>query len=106
MAFKKTLVAGACVLSLGGAVALASTNHTIGQAGKKFSEDLLTVAVGDTVVFRNDDTVKHNIIVAKMRFNSGMQDPGKDAELTFDKAGSFKVRCGLHPKMKLTVKAQ
>jgi len=106
MARMKILLAAACVMSLGGAVALASTNHTIGQAGKKFSEDVLTVAVGDTVVFKNDDTVKHNIIIVKMRFNSGMQDPGKDAELTFDKAGSFKVRCGMHPKMKLTIKAQ
>ncbi len=106
MARKKILVTAACVLSLGGAVALASTNHVIGQAGKKFSEEVLNVSVGDSVVFRNDDGVKHNIIVAKMRFNSGMQDPGTDAELTIEKAGTFKVRCGLHPKMKLTIKAQ
>jgi len=106
MVHKKVLVAAACILSLGSAVAIASTSHTIGQAGKKFSEAALSVAVGDTVVFKNDDTVKHNIIIARMRFNSGMQDPGTDAELTFDKAGTFKVRCGLHPKMRLTIQAQ
>jgi len=106
MSRTKTLVAAACVLSLGSAVAIASTSHTIGQAGKKFSESALNVAIGDTVVLRNDDDVKHNIIIAKMRFNSGMQDPGTDAELAFDKAGTFKVRCGLHPKMRLAIKAQ
>lgn len=102
----KILVTTACILSLGSAAALAATNHTIMQAGKKFSEDAVTVAIGDTVVFRNDDSVKHNIIIAKMRFNSGMQEPGVDAELTVEKAGKFKVRCGLHPKMKMTIVAQ
>ncbi len=106
MARKKILVTAACVISLGGAVALASANHTVGQAGKTFSEDAVNVAVGDTVVFRNDDDVKHNIIIAKLRFNSGMQEPGQDATLSVDKAGKFKVRCGLHPKMKMTIVAQ
>ena len=103
---RKILVTTACVLSLGGAVALASTSHTVGQAGKKFSEDSLNVAVGDTVVFKNDDGVKHNIVIAKLRFNSGMQEPGEDAELSVDEAGTFNVRCGLHPKMKMTITAQ
>lgn len=102
----KSVIAVSLAICVGSTVALASGTHNIGQAGLEFSQRKLKVTVGDTVVFKNDDGVRHNIIVAKMRFNSGMQYPGEDAVLMFDKAGAFKVRCGLHPKMRLTIFAE
>ena len=77
--------------------------NVVTQKGKAFSAKEMALSVGDSLTFVNDDSVKHNILIKDIGFNSGMQDPGSEAVATFDKAGKFKVRCGIHPKMKLTV---
>ena len=104
MPYLRLSIAAAVValLALPG-LAAAIQNHAIHQKDKKFSEKKLTVQTGDSVTFRNDDSVKHNILVKDIEFNSGMQEPGQQATATFDSQGKFKVRCGIHPKMKLTV---
>lgn len=103
----RVLTYGGCVFSVIGCfAALAATTHTISQKDKAFSSKEITVAVGDSVTFANDDSVKHNILVKDIDFNSGMQDPGASATATFASAGKFKVRCGIHPKMKMTVVVQ
>ena len=84
------------------ATALAAAN-VVSQKGKAFSVDQISLSVGESVTFVNDDSVKHNILIKDIGFNSGMQDPGSEAVATFGEAGKFKVRCGIHPKMKLTV---
>lgn len=91
---------------LAAAAAAAAASHKITQSGKAFSVKKLEVAVGDTIVFMNDDSVKHNILVKDIKFNSGMQEPGTEATATFDQAGKFTVRCGIHPKMKMKVVAK
>ena len=103
----KMMIAAGCAIALLGSVAAgAAATHKIGQKGKQFSESEIAIAAGDTVVFDNNDDVKHNIVIAKMRFNTGIQEPGGIHELVFDKPGSYSVRCGLHPKMKLIVNVQ
>ncbi len=103
----KNVLAGfgvVCVLGVAGiSVALAAANHEVLEADKKFSAKTLEISVGDTVTFVNNDSIKHNITIKKMKFNSGLQEPGRDVEVMFDKNGKFKVRCGIHPKMKLKV---
>lgn len=91
------------VTTLGVVSALASNNHTISQADKVFSIRKMSLAVGDSVTFVNDDKVKHNIVIKKMDLSSGVQEPGEKFDVTFDRNGKFKVRCGIHPKMKVTV---
>ena len=97
------VAAGLAMGSLGVGIAAAALTHTVGQTDKAFDTKKLTVAVGDTVLFVNNDDVKHNVMVKKLGINTGLQDPGGEASVTFDKAGKFKVRCGIHPKMKITV---
>ena len=93
-----------CVLGAAGlGAALAATTHQVIAIDKKFSVKTMEISAGDTVTFVNDDTIKHNISIKKMKFNSGLQEPGKDVAVMFDKSGKFKVRCGIHPKMKLKV---
>ncbi len=84
--------------------ALAET-QTISQAGKKFSERKITVKVGDTVTFLNDDETTHNVHSATDGhvFDLGAQAPGESLSHTFDTVGDVKVRCAIHPKMKVTV---
>ena len=79
---------------------------SVSQIDKKFNPETVKAGVGDTLVFVNDDKVAHNILISKMRYNSGLQKPGQSAELALDQAGTFEVRCGIHPKMKMTLEVQ
>lgn len=92
-----------CAITIGAMAAAAATTHTVSQNGKKFSEKKMSIAAGDIITFVNDDKVKHNIVIKKMDVSSGIQKPGEKVEVVFDENGKFKVRCGIHPKMKITV---
>ncbi len=99
--------AGCLFVAVGlSAAAAAAVNHAVNQKGKTFSLKKLNVAVGDSVTFVNDDGVKHNILIKGLGANSGMQDLGHDFKVTIDKGGKHKVRCGIHPKMKMTIVAE
>lgn len=82
-----------------------SANHTITQKGKAFSVQEITVAVGDSVVFKNDDDTAHNVFSssAGYEFNVGIQKAGAESSQKFDKAGIVEARCAIHPQMKLKV---
>ena len=88
-------------------LALANMTHTVSEKGKKFSPSgVMEIGVGDTVKFVNDDDVDHNVMIKKMSFNSDQQKPGASNDVTFDASGKYKVRCAIHPKMKLTIVAK
>jgi plastocyanin len=97
-------IAAAFVLLL---LAPASSEHVVVQKDKTFSHSTLSVQSGDTIVFKNDDPVVHNIFSKSdvVTFNE-MQDPGDETKITTEAAGTFVVRCAIHPKMKLTVRVE
>lgn len=78
---------------------------TITQDDKKFYPTHVAVKVGEKLWFLNNDTRTHNIRVfdEKFDFDSGAQEPGETVQITFPKAGSYLVFCGIHPKMEVTV---
>ncbi|MGH9134503.1 MAG: cupredoxin domain-containing protein [Ilumatobacteraceae bacterium] len=71
-------------------------------SGFAFSEDI-TVAVGTTVVVRNDDSTGHTWTADDGSFTSGFIDPGATFEFTFSEAGTFPFHCEVHPSMTGTV---
>jgi plastocyanin len=75
------------------------------QQDKKFDPGAVSAAVGDTIVFTNEDKVAHNVMVASgpNKFNLGSVKPGAKAQTTLQAAGEVEVRCAIHPKMKLTL---
>ena len=77
----------------------------IKQAGKAFSERKLSVTVGESVAFLNDDDVTHNVYSRSdtLTFDLGAQPPGDEQTLVFDTPGKVKIRCAVHPRMKLDV---
>ena len=84
---------------------------TIVQAGQAFSETDITIKAGDHVKFANQDDVNHNILVQEgddddNARDMGVQPPGAAVDVAFDKAGKFKIRCHIHPSMKLNVSVQ
>jgi cytochrome c peroxidase len=85
--------------------ALAGDLVTVGQRGLRFSTADLTVAKDQIVIFMNNDTATHNIMVVGegIRVNGGLQSPGAEFRVPFSKPGTYIVSCGIHPKMKMTV---
>jgi plastocyanin len=87
---------------------LASDPVTVGQQGLRFSTSELTVAKDQVVIFMNNDSTTHNIMVVGegLTLNGGLQVPGAEFRVPFLKAGTYTVSCGIHPKMKMTVTVQ
>lgn len=74
-----------------------------------FSEGELTIAVGDTVTFRNAGSAPHTVTegtdgaeAEDSSFNEQV-GPGDEVEVTFDEAGTFDVTCLFHGTMNMTV---
>jgi plastocyanin len=94
------------------ALCMSASAHTaefeIGQKGKKFSQNELTVKVGDTVSFKNDDPFFHNIFSLSdtKTFDLGSFPQGQSKKVTFDKAGTVEVECAIHPEMKVTIEVK
>lgn len=85
--------------------AAGAAEHVISQKGRQFSEAELTVHVGDTVFFANDDDVPHNVVSTSGRnaFDLGHQPPGVATPVTFTEPGEMKIECLMHPRMHLTI---
>ncbi len=98
-----------CSVALSGVAASAPAvagEVTVGQQHQKFSEETVTIKAGDSVKFVNDDNVAHNVMSVGPggSKNAGLQKAGENTTIVYDKAGEYRVHCGIHPKMKLNVK--
>jgi plastocyanin len=86
-------------------VRLLAAQHVVNQKDKTFSTAALTVKPGDVVVFKNDDSITHNVFSTTkgLEFNTKAQAPGSSTEVTLATEGTAEVSCAFHPKMKLTI---
>ncbi len=84
---------------------VAAKTYTMDQKWTAFQPHVLAVPVGSTVVFKNNDTVKHNVswksiggnrALAK---NLGNASPGQSLNFRFTHPGVIHLRCTLHPDM-------
>ncbi|CAN5147786.1 hypothetical protein BH09PAT1_BH09PAT1_8040 [soil metagenome] len=64
-----------------------------------FSPETLTVKVGTTVTFENNDTVAHSAVSDNEVFDTKLLAPGEKGSYTFTKAGTYTYKCGVHPSM-------
>jgi len=103
-----TRLAAAIAFLLGVVVAVeAAATVTVGQHGMVFTQSSASLARGDRIVFTNEDDVIHNIhIFGPGNDDSadlGLQKPGATLTYRFDKAGAYRVRCNIHPSVKMAV---
>lgn len=68
-----------------------------------YHDDKLTVHVGDTVRFVNDDNDAHTVTASDKSYDSGGLDTGESWTRTFTKPGTYSYFCALHPYMKAVV---
>lgn len=71
------------------------------MSGFKFVPDVLEVALGTKVTWRNDDSFPHNVISQDGGvLKSEVFNKGGEYSFTFDEAGEYDYFCSLHPFMK------
>lgn len=77
----------------------------VAQKNRVFAVSQIEIARGDTVRFTNDDEFLHHIYIksSDLNFDSREQAPGQTIEVRFRNAGTYDVRCRIHPKMLLVV---
>jgi len=90
---------------LAASAALAASVVSVVQKGRAFASQLVEIKAGDSIRFLNEDTFIHHVFVksATMNYDSEEQEPGKSVDVRFPTAGTFDVRCEIHPKMLLRV---
>src|SRR5947209_12678839 len=88
------------------AVPAGAAGKTVVMKDNVFSPNAITVAAGDTVVWRNDGKVAHTVTAGDGSFSSGSVAPGASFQHTFTQPGTFSYRCTFHPGMSGNVVVQ
>jgi plastocyanin len=73
-----------------------------------FGPAMLTVAAGTKVMWTNDDADPHTVTseTDPKMFRSPPLDTGESFAFTFDKPGTYRYFCSLHPHMRGTIVVQ
>jgi plastocyanin len=69
-----------------------------------FAPAELTVTPGTTVVWTNHDDIPHTVTSSNGAFKSHALDTDDSFSFVFEKAGSYRYFCSLHPHMVGTIK--
>lgn len=87
---------------------LSAEEFDVGQFNKNFSLEQLSIKVGDTVNFTNQDPFFHNVysLSSPYFFDLGSYPKGEYRSVLFDKPGVIDVECAIHPQMRLTIKVE
>ena len=88
--------------------AVLAEDHVVSEKNKNFSVKKLTIKVGDSVTFINEDKGIHNVFAEKSQnnFDIGTQYANAKDSVKFSRAGKVKVRCRIHPQMRMTINVQ
>ena len=68
----------------------------------------LTIRVGDTVHFKNEDPFFHNIFSLSdlKTFDLGSYPAGESKSVTFDEPGEAEIECAIHPEMYMIIEVK
>ena len=110
------LVVGVLAASCGGGSGETTTSATTSTGGERgaqvvmknlaFDPATVTIKVGESVTWTNQDSTNHTVIADNGEFESSDLDQDATFTFKFDKAGTFPYHCSIHPTMKGTVLVQ
>ena len=81
--------------------------HTVSMVGMAFKPARITVAVGDTVVWTNQDVVPHTATATGPGgWDTGELSQGQSGQFVPARKGEVKYTCQLHPAMEGTLVVQ
>jgi plastocyanin/uncharacterized membrane protein len=84
----------------------ASTNHVVILKQVHFDPPEITIRVGDTVEWRNEDIFSHTVTADDGSFDSGLIDPGQSFQKAFRNSQTVAYHCRPHPNMKAALIVQ
>jgi plastocyanin len=70
---------------------------------RSYDPGTVTVKVGDTVTWLNQDPLQHDVIAENGEFKSELFDEGETFTFTFTAAGTYPYFCSIHAGMEGTV---
>jgi plastocyanin len=119
---QRLAVAAATFLALGAAAAIAQQSQPSQQAAPQqvaavaeaeisiqsfqFVPAILTIKPGTAVTWVNRDEEPHNVVSPDRVFRSKAIDGGEKFTTVFDKPGTYKYICAVHPHMHGTIIVQ
>jgi plastocyanin len=104
---RKALLLGASILGLAvGAVAFAAVTRVVAIKPNGFSPVTRTIQTGDSIRWRNDDTVNHQVVADNGHFASPVLRPRQSYTRLFNTAGVFRDRDALEPAERGTIVVQ
>ena len=74
--------------------------------GFAFDPASVTIKVGESVTWTNQDSTNHTVTADKGEFNSSQLANGATFSFKFDTAGTYAYHCSIHPSMTGTVVVQ
>lgn len=92
------------LLGVGSSAAAATQDVSIKNFA--FQPGALTVNIGDTVRWTNNDSAGHTTTSSAALWDSGRLGTGQTFDFTFTQAGSFAYICNIHPSMQGTIVVQ
>lgn len=93
------LIVAAAALTSAPASAVPPKTTAISIAGMTYQASEVTVRVGETVEWINNDVVDHTATEKKDQLWNVSIAPGKSAKVVMKKAGTFDYYCRYHPNM-------
>ena len=101
-----TTAAPGVTTSGGTATSAAGNAVQVIMINRSYNPQQVTVKVGDTVTWVNQDSPQHDVVADNGEFKSSLFDKGGTFSFTFTKAGTFPYHCSIHPGMVGTVVVQ
>jgi plastocyanin len=93
------------MLSAAGTAQAQATNSVV-MKNFDFSPMTLTVKAGSSVTWKNLDGEPHTVTSVDGIFRSGALDQNETFTFKFDKPGTYKYLCSIHPRMMAAVIVQ
>jgi len=103
------LVGGCGSSDQGSTVTTASSDASGPQVtivNHSFDPATVTIDVGETLTWVNQDGPKHDVAADNGEFASQALSTGESFSFTFTAAGTYPYHCGIHPDMTATVIVQ
>ncbi|MGH2534222.1 MAG: cupredoxin domain-containing protein [Thermomicrobiales bacterium] len=96
-----TMAVALLVISSGGTTR--AQDSSVAIEGFAFAPGSITVSVGTTVTWTNNDSAPHTVTADDGSFDSGNLGQGDTYSLTFDTPGTYSYFCAIHPNMTAVV---
>ena len=95
---------GVCGVNAAPAATAAPDSSTIVMAKDfMFGPTSITVSAGSTVTWTNKDDEPHTVVSDSGLFRSAALDTNESFSFRFDKPGTYRYACSIHPRMVGTI---